>query len=131
MIEMAKLKSKQVGDIAIVYPTAEYTGGDETEQLDEALREPIKGGTSKLIVNLEHTTLINSLGIGTLISAYAHYARQGGRLVLSNVDERIRMTLAITKLVKVFDVYDSEEAALESLRNWKPSDSPAAHDWSK
>jgi anti-sigma B factor antagonist len=109
------MKQREVGSIAIVMPHGYLTGGEETEELDQAIKRLAEGGNQHLVVNLAQVQHLNSTALGVLISAHTNYVRRGGQMRLCSVDKRIENIFVITKLSLVFDVYSSEEQAIASF----------------
>ena len=75
----------------------------------------LKGGGKKIILNLADVNYIDSSGIGELVSSYTTVTNQGGHLKLLNLTKKIQELLAITKLLTVFQVFDTEQAAIASF----------------
>ena len=67
-------------------------------------------------MNLAGVKYIDSSGIGELIANYTTVRRGGGQLKLLNLTDKVQDLLVITKLLTVFDVYDSEADALGSFK---------------
>ena len=109
------MKQREVGSIAIVMPQGYLTGGQETEEVDQAIKKLAEKGNTHLIVNLADAQHLNSTALGVLISAHTNYVRRGGQMKLCSVDKRIENIFVITKLSLVFDVYASEEQAIASF----------------
>jgi anti-sigma B factor antagonist len=109
------MKQREVGSIAIIMPHGYLTGGQETEDLDQAIKRLAEAGNKHLIVNLGQVQHVNSTALGTLIFAHTNYVRRGGQMKLCSVDKRIENIFVITKLSLVFDVYGSEEQAIASF----------------
>jgi len=59
---------------------------------------------------------VDSSGIGELVSSYTTTNNQGGQLKLLNLTKKIQDLLMITKLLTVFETFDSEASALESFK---------------
>ncbi len=112
---MANLKRRQVGSIVVLAPHGYLTGGEETEELDKAIKSLSEEGNKNLVINLSETQHLNSTALGTLISAHTSYMRRGGQMKLCAVDKRIENIFVITKLSMVFDVYATEEQAIASF----------------
>ena len=112
---MASLKSRVVGTITILAPKGYLTGGEETEELEKAIKGLGEEGNKHLIINLSETQHLNSTALGVLISAHSNYVRRGGHMKLCAVDKRIENIFVITKLSMVFDVYTTEEQAIASF----------------
>lgn len=113
---MSYLKNKAVGDVLVVYPKGELTGGDETNELMFVLEEAYEKGTRKVVVNLHDVTYLNSTALGVLIAARQGLQKHNGRITLSNVHDRIHTIFLETKLTLVFDTYDTEQEAIESFK---------------
>lgn len=113
------LKQRQVESIVILYPKGYLTGGDETDELERAIKELSEKGNKHLIINLSETQHLNSTALGVLISAHSNYVRRGGQMKLCGVDKRIENIFVITKLSLVFDVFPTEEQAIASFAETK------------
>jgi len=109
------MKKREVGSIVVLTPKGYLTGGDETDELEKAIKGLGETGNKHLIINLAETQHLNSTALGVLISAHANYTRRGGNMKLCSVDKRIENIFVITKLSMVFDVYPSEEQAIASF----------------
>ena len=109
------MKQRQVGNIVVLAPRGFLTGGDETEELEQTIKQLADGGNTQLVINLGETQHLNSTALGVLISAHSNYVRRGGQMKLCSVDKRIENIFVITKLSLVFDVYPNEEQAIASF----------------
>ena len=109
------MKQRQVESIAILVPKGYLTGGDETDELERAIKTLAENGNKHLIINLGETQHLNSTALGVLISAHSSYVRRSGQMKLCSVDKRIENIFVITKLSLVFDVYPNEEQAIASF----------------
>ncbi len=109
------MKQRQVGDVVVLAPKGYLTGGDETDELEQAIKSLGEGGNKHLVINLGETQHLNSTALGVLISAHSSYVRRGGQMKLCSVDQRIQNIFVITKLSMVFDVYPTEETAIASF----------------
>jgi len=113
------MKQRQVGNVAILSPKGYLTGGDETEELEQTIKNLGESGNKHLIINLGETQHLNSTALGVLISAHSNYVRRGGQMKLCSVDKRIENIFVITKLSLVFDVFATEEQAIASYAETK------------
>lgn len=66
----------------------------------------------KIVLNLAEVSHIDSSGVGELVSSFAAVAKEGGQLKPLNLTTKVQEILAITRLLTVFQVYDSEQAAV-------------------
>ena len=115
---MAELdvKQRQAGDVSILDLSGSVRMGDGAVSLRNAIRGLIEQGNKKILLNLSGVKNIDSSGIGELIANYTTISRDGGQLKLLKLTDKIRDLLVITKLLTVFDVYESEEEALASFK---------------
>jgi anti-sigma B factor antagonist len=89
--------------------------GDETAALRDRVKELITEG-SRIVLNLADTTYIDSGGLGTLVALYTTSKNAGGSVKLARLTRRVGDLLQVTKLLTVFEVYESEEDAVKSFR---------------
>ena len=91
-------------------------GGPDASLLNDKLHDYIEKRMSKVVIDLAQVDWMNSTGLGILISSYTTIRNNDGELKLANVTDKIQSLLTITKLVTVFDTYDSVEDALKSFK---------------
>jgi anti-sigma B factor antagonist len=115
---MAELdvKERQAGDVTILDLNGSVRMGEGAVSLRNAIRGLADQGKKKILLNLAAVKNIDSSGIGELIANYTTITRDGGQLKLLNLTEKIQNLLVITKLLTVFDSYDSEPDALNSFK---------------
>ena len=110
-----KIDSRIVGDIHVLDCSGKLTLGDDTQVIRNTIRGILKEGGKKIVLNLEAVPYIDSSGIGELVSTYTTVAKGGGQLKLLNLTKRIYESLSIMKLLFVFQIYDSEQAMVNSF----------------
>jgi anti-sigma B factor antagonist len=110
-----KIENRPVGDVHILDCSGKIMLGEGTMAVRNTVREVLKNGGKKIILNLGDVNYIDSSGIGELVSSFTTVTNQGGQLKLLNLTKKIQELLAITKLLTVFQVYDDEKAALASF----------------
>lgn len=110
-----KIETRNVGDVTILDCSGKITLGEGTMAVRNTVRDVLKNGGRKIVLNLADVNYIDSSGIGELVSTYTSVTNQGGQLKLMNLTKKIQELLAITKLLTVFQVYDTEQAAVASF----------------
>jgi len=110
-----KIDTRTVGDVHILDCSGKITLGEGTMAIRNTVREVLKNGGKKIVLNLSEVNYIDSSGIGELVSTYTTVTNQGGQLKLLNLTKKIQELLQITKLLTVFSVYDSEQKAIASF----------------
>jgi len=116
--EMAELNisERQAGDVTILDMSGKITIGEGSVALRTAVRRLLEEGKKKILLNLAGVGYIDSSGIGELVSSYTAIEKEQGQMKLLNLTQKIQDLLTITKLLTVFDVFESEEEALGSYK---------------
>jgi anti-sigma B factor antagonist len=108
------IKERVVDGVSILDLSGKIVLGEGDVQIKERIRDLLSDGQRKILLNLGDVSYIDSAGLGSLISSYATTKREGGQLKLVNLTKRVQDLLAITKLITVFDTFDSEKEAVDS-----------------
>jgi anti-sigma B factor antagonist len=111
-----EITERVVGDVVVLDVSGKMLLGEGDVQLRETIQKQIEAGNRKLVLNLAGVPYVDSAGLGEMVRCYTTVARDGGTLRLVNATKRIKDLLTITKLITVFDHYDSEEEAINSLQ---------------
>jgi anti-sigma B factor antagonist len=106
------IKERVVEGVSILDLSGKIVLGEGDVQIKERIRDLLSDGQRKVLLNLGDVSYIDSAGLGALISSYATAKREGGHLKLVNLTKRVQDLLAITKLITVFETFDSEKEAL-------------------
>lgn len=109
-----KFTDELQGDVIILNVSGKIMGGDETTMFHGKIHEYINGNKKNFVVDLAAVDWMNSVGLGMLISALTTVKNAGGRLVLANIT-KIESILTITRLISVFEHYDTRDEALKSF----------------
>jgi anti-sigma B factor antagonist len=111
-----------VGGVTIVDLSGRIVLGEGSAGVRDLVRNLIKEGNKKILLNLRDVEYIDSSGLGELVNAFTIMRSQGGELKLLNLTKRVRALFQITKLLTVFDITDDEGI---SLRSFSPAISPS------
>src|SRR3989338_5133496 len=106
-----QIEERSAGDVTILDLKSKMTLGEGDEILKDKINSLLLQGCRKLVLNLEGVPYIDSAGLGEIVRTYTTVSRQGGSLKLLNLTKRITDLLSITKLLTVFETYDSEDDA--------------------
>ena len=106
---------RTVSEVTVLDLKGKMTLGEGDELLKDKIASLVSQGKKKILLNLEAVPYIDSAGLGEIVRTYTSISRQGGRLKLLNVSKRIQDLLAITKLLTVFETYESEPDAIKSF----------------
>ncbi|MBN1155677.1 STAS domain-containing protein [candidate division KSB1 bacterium] len=109
------LKEKELGNITVLELSGKIMGGPDATSLNEKLHELIEKGKTKVVADLTKVSWMNSSGLGILIGGLTTMRNNNGDLKLANVTDRIQSLLMITKLITVFETFNTLDEAVASF----------------
>jgi anti-sigma B factor antagonist len=110
-----QIDERTIGDVLILDIKGRITLGEGDELLKDKVNSLLKQGHKKIVLNLAEVPYIDSAGLGEIVRTYTTVSRQGGSLKLLSLTKRITDLLAITKLLTVFETFESENDAVQSF----------------
>jgi len=110
-----KLSNRNEHGILVVDCVGRIVFGDESGYLRDTVKQMLLEN-KRIVLNLGEISYIDSGGLGTLVALYTSATSAGASIKLANLTKRVGDLLQVTKLLTVFEVYDSEEKALEAFR---------------
>src|SRR3981189_3091603 len=110
-----QIEERAVGDVMVLDLKGRITLGEGDELLKDKINSLLNQGRGKLVLNLAEVPYIDSAGLGEIVRTYTTVSRQGGGLKLLNLTKRITDLLSITKLLTVFETFESENDAVRSF----------------
>jgi anti-sigma B factor antagonist len=110
-----KIKVSEKYSAVVVELKGNVMGGPEAQEFSDLLHKFLDEGKKHVVVDLAGVKFMNSSGLGMLISGYTTMKNGGGSLKLANATEKINSLLVITKLITIFENFDSVEEAVKSF----------------
>lgn len=107
--------TKVVGKVCVLIPSGKIVIGDEVAAIREKIKELLGQGHKNILLNFSNVSYIDSTGVGALVGSFTTIRNQGGQMKLTNLSQRVRDILLVTKLLTVFDVYEKEEEGISSF----------------
>jgi anti-sigma B factor antagonist len=104
-----------VDGITVVDCDGRLVFGEESANLRDTVKS-LLSQNNQLVLNLGGVNYIDSGGLGTLVALYTTARSAGGAIKLAALTQRVGDLLQVTKLLTVFEVYDSVEEAVQSFR---------------
>jgi anti-sigma B factor antagonist len=111
------MTSREVDGVSVVTLDGRIVLGDESNALRVKLKSLIAEGKKQIVLNMDNIKYIDSAGLGILVAAHCSAKTQGASLRLCHLGRKFQEVLQITKLVTVFEVCDTEAAAVASFSN--------------
>ena len=111
-----QIAERSVGNVKVLDLSGQITLAKGDDQLlKDKVNSLVHQGNKRILVNLANVTHMDSAGLGELVGAYTTVTKSGGSLKLVNLTKRLEDLLSITKLLTVFDTFDSEPEALKTF----------------
>ena len=111
-----KITNREVDGVSVVALEGRIVLGEESNALRESVKSLLAKNKKQIVLNMDNVTYIDSAGLGTLVAAHHSARSQDASLRLCNLGSKFQEVLQVTKLLTVFDVYDSEAAAVQSFK---------------
>lgn len=109
------IRERTIGSVEVLDLSGSLTSGEAVGRLKDKVNSLLQQDRRKILVNLGRVSYMDSSGLGELVAAYTTVTRHQGVLKLLNVTKRNKDLLSITKLLTVFDTFDSEDEAVKSF----------------
>lgn len=110
-----EINKRRIGDVAILDLQGKLTIDDGAELLRDTVTSIVFQGDRKVVLNLAGVPYMDSGGLGELVRCFLIVQREKGAVKLVNLTSKITNLLTITKLLTIFDTFDTEQAALGSF----------------
>lgn len=110
-----RMTDRQIDGVDVVEIEGRIVLGEESNQFREKVKSLLAAGNKKVVLNMANVSYIDSAGLGTLVATFHSARTQGATLKLANLGNKFKEVLQVTKLMTVFDTYDSEAAAIQSF----------------
>src|SRR3989449_11349896 len=103
-----EIAERNDGKVTVLSLTGKVTLGEGDVLLKDKLHSLLNQGQKDVLLNLGNVQYVDSAGLGAIVAAYTTMTREGGSLKLVNVTKKLQDLLSITKLLTVFETFDSE-----------------------
>src|SRR5688572_5727724 len=122
-----KIEERPVGGVTVLDIVGKLTIDHGAQRLKDKINSLIAQERTRIVLNLRDVPYIDSGGLGQLVAAYGSVMKNGGALKLLSVSSRNNDLLSITRLVTLFDSFDSEAEAVQSFSDGESLKIPPMH----
>jgi anti-sigma B factor antagonist len=109
-----KVAHRQQDDLLILELEGDFDSRSAVIAKDE-IRSAIEAGCKRILISMEGVDYIDSAGLGTLVSALKAAREHDGNVWLAGLTSHVKMVIELTRLDRVFDIFDNIEEALGRL----------------
>ena len=113
-----KMTDREVDGVSVVELDGRIVLGEESTSFREKLKSLIAEGKMKIVLNMAEIKYIDSSGLGTMVAAHLSAKNRGASVRVCHLGLKFHEILQMTKLLTVFDVYDTEAAAVRSFQSF-------------
>jgi anti-sigma B factor antagonist len=110
-----QIEERVVGNVTILDLKGKITLGEGDEALKDKINSLVHQNRKQILLNFAEVPYVDSAGLGEIVRTYTTVSRQNGQLKLVNLTKRITDLLSITKILTVFETFESEPDALKSF----------------
>lgn len=110
-----RIKTSEKYSAVVIELKGNVMGGPDSEEFSKLLHSLVDDGKKNIVVNLGSVKFMNSSGLGMLISGFTTVKNAGGSLKLANATDKINSLLVITKLITIFENFNSVDEAVNSF----------------
>ncbi len=108
------IKVREEGDITIL-ETSGYLNNFGGDRVASICKQSISEGKRKLLINLENTKMVNSIGVSILIEIIEDLQGVNGKIAYYNVAPIVEKTFNIMGITNYSKIYSSEEDAIKAF----------------
>jgi anti-sigma B factor antagonist len=113
-----RIASRQFGDVTVLALTGQMVLDDGDLVFRQQIHDLVDQGRTKIVVDLAGLIYVDSSGVGMLAGKLKTVRDAGGDMKLVHVESKNQRVLGMMKLLSTFEVFDEEQAAVESFA-WK------------
>lgn len=104
------------GGIKLITVQITEAGLNHSDEFKAFLNEHSQNEHPKLVVDLAKVDYMDSSFIGALVAGLKHILSNQGEMALFGIQKDVLALFELTRLDKVFKIYDTEEEAINQLK---------------
>ena len=107
-----RISERRCGDAVVLDLHGRIAGRKAAGMLEAAVRRHCGDGVRSVVADLSGVPAVDLTGLGALLDAHLALRRASGVLKLACITKRIDDLIVITRLLTIFETYDSVEEAV-------------------
>ena len=109
------LTENRVGDVTLLALKGRLVYDDGDAVLRARVNDLVAQGRLKIVLDLHDVTALDSCGVGELVARFVSVRQRGGDIKLMNLSQRSHRVMEISRLLDVFETFNSDAAAVASF----------------
>jgi len=110
-----KLEIKEIGAVSVLHVRGNLIGGPETVAVHEKVKQILGEKKNRIVIDLSDVAWINSSGLGMLMGCLTSVKNAGAEMILTGVTDKVKNLFVITKLITLFDVFETVQEAVDTF----------------
>ncbi|MBU0899026.1 MAG: STAS domain-containing protein [Nanoarchaeota archaeon] len=111
-----EIATREEKDVLIIDVSGDVDATN-SQSLKTKIHEEIEDNKAKILINLSEVPYMDSAGLGLLVSCLKRANQHFSDLKLFGLREEVKSVFTLTRLDKVFQIFEDEETALKSFQN--------------
>lgn len=108
------LKNELNGTLMVIFVREERLDAHNSDELKAEMNRIFEQGTKDILLDLKEVRFIDSSGLGVLVSGFKNASTRQGSLRLCGLQTQVKSMFELTRLHRVFDIFQTVDEALES-----------------
>ncbi len=108
------LKTEAHAEVMVIFVREERLDAHNSNELKLEMNRLFESGTKNLLVDLKEVRFVDSSGLGVLVSGFKNASTRQGSIKLSSLQTQVKSMFELTRLHRVFDIFQTVDEALES-----------------
>ncbi len=114
-MKIMKIAKRRIKDVTVFDLKGKILIGDSSDVLREAIKETLAKEEKNIILNFDSVPYLDSTGLGEVVRSYTSVKKENGKIKIANLTDKVEDLLSVTKLITVFEVFDTVDEAVESF----------------
>ena len=110
-----RIEKRKKGDVLILDLKGKILIGDGIDVLRDSINNANQEKESKILLNFAEVPYLDSTGLGEVVRSYTTITKEGGKVKIVNLTNKVKDLLSVTKLLTVFDTFENEDEAIASF----------------
>ena len=111
-----KIEKRKKGNVTIFDLKGKILFGDGIDELRQSINAAIKDSEKQLVLNFADVPYLDSTGLGEVVRSYTTLKKEGGTVKIANLSNKVKDLMMVTKLITVFETFESENEAVKSFK---------------
>jgi anti-sigma B factor antagonist len=111
-----KIEKRKKGNVTIFDLKGKILFGEGIDELRQSINAAIKDNEKQLILNFAAVPYLDSTGLGEVVRSYTTLKKEGGTVKITNLTNKVKDLMMVTKLITVFETFGNEDEAVQSFK---------------